>query len=107
MPGGGPGRQRLGLDASGILALGQPDADAAFVKAGGIAQWVWGEDRYVQTHLPEGFHPVTLRLIPSTFNTYGPHHHHQGDRHITSPDQYIGKKNFADAPDAPEYTLIP
>ncbi len=95
------------VDANGILKLGQPDADAAFVKAGDIAQWVWGKDWCVKTNLPEGFHPVYLRLIPSTFNTYGPHHYYQGDRHLTSPAQYTGEKNFADAADAPEFTHVP
>ena len=95
------------VNADGMLKLGQPDADAAFVKAGDIAQWVWGEDWRVKTNLPEGFHPVTLRLIPSTFNTYGPHHYYQGDRHLTSPAQYTGEKNFADAADAPDFTHVP
>ena len=95
------------VDAKGILKLGQPDADAAFVKAGDTAQWVWGENWCVETYLPEGFHPVTLRLIPSTFNTYGPHHYYQGDWHLTSPAQYMGEKNFADAGDAPTFTHVP
>ena len=96
------------VDAQGMLHLGQVEADAArLLLPDQTALWVFGDDWQVQTALPEGFHPVTLELYPSTFNTYGPHHHHQGDRHLTSPDQYTGKKNFADAPDAPEYTLIP
>ncbi len=95
------------VDAEGMLRLGHPDADAAFVRAGDTAQWVWGGEWRVKTQLPEGFYPVTLRLMPSTFNTYGPHHYYQGDRHLTSPAQYTGEKNFADAADAPEYTHVP
>ena len=48
-----------------------------------------------------GLHAVRIRLIPSTFNTFGPHHHRDGDRHLTSPMQYSGEKGFADTPDAP------
>lgn len=48
----------------------------------------------------------SVELYPSTYNTYGPHHHIDGDRHLTSPDQYSGKKNFADFPDSPENTLV-
>ncbi len=29
-----------------------------------------------------------------------------GDRHIVSPAQYSGRKNFADAPDSPENTFV-
>ena len=58
------------------------------------------------TGLPEGIYDVELELIPSTFNTYGPHHHRDGDRPLISPDQYSGIKNFADHPEAPSCTLI-
>ncbi len=95
------------VDADGLLKLGQPDADAACVRAGETVQWIWGGDWCTNTCLPEGFHPVVLRLVPSTFNTYGPHHYYQGDRHLTSPAQYTGEKNFADAADAPEHTHVP
>ena len=37
---------------------------------------------------------------------YGPHHHIDGDRHLISPAQYSGHKNFADFPDSPECTLV-
>lgn len=94
-------------DGQGQLQLGHPDADAALVQTGSTVQWVWGEDWRVKTDLPEDFHQVRLRLIPSTFNTYGPHHYYQGDRHLTSPAQYTGEKNFADAADAPDFTHVP
>lgn len=49
---------------------------------------------------------VEIELYPSTYNALGPHHHIDGDRHLTSPAQYSGKKNFADFPDSPENTLV-
>ena len=61
----------------------------------------------MKTDLPEGFHRIRLRLIPNAFNTYGLHDYYQGDRHLTSPAQYTGKKNFADAADAPDFTHVP
>lgn len=96
------------VDHQGIMRLGHVEADAAAVQiAGKDFGWLWGPSWQLQTALPEGFYPVTMTLIPSTFNTFGPHHYYQGDRHLTSPAQYAGEKNFADASDAPEYTLIP
>ena len=49
---------------------------------------------------------LSVELYPSTYNTYGPHHHIDGDRHLTSPEQYSGRKNFADFSDSPENTLV-
>lgn len=95
------------VDAQGIMHLGQAEADAARVLIQGTEEgWIWGDHWSLQTGRKEGFYSVTLHLLPSTFNTYGPHHHYQGDRHLTSPAQYRGEKNFADAEDAPEYTLV-
>ncbi len=56
--------------------------------------------------LPWGNHALEISLIPSTYNFFGPHHHIDGDRHVVSPDQFAGKKNFADRPDAPTNTRI-
>lgn len=96
------------VDEQGVMRLGHVEADAARVLAQGVESgWVWGDAWSLPTALPEGFHPVTLHLLPSTYNTYGPHHYYQGDRHLTSPAQYMGEKNFADDPDAPAYTLAP
>lgn len=55
--------------------------------------------------LSEGVHQLVLNIVPSTYNSYGPHRYYEGDRHLTSPNQYSGVKNFADRPDAPEATL--
>lgn len=53
-----------------------------------------------------GVRKVEAQLYPSTYNSYGPHHHRDGDRHLISPMQYEGQKNFADFADSPEDTLI-
>ncbi|MCY9660931.1 hypothetical protein P5G65_00050 [Paenibacillus chondroitinus] len=70
--------------------------------------WCWGPQWAVS--LPEelaaGSHELEVALYPSTFNTYGPHRHYEGDRYLTSPDQYAGIKNFADHPNAPEQTRV-
>ncbi len=96
------------VDAEGVLRLGQVEADAAAVEVNGVDfGWVWDTACQIRTGLPEGFYPVKLKLVPSTFNTYGPHHYYQGDRHLTSPAQYTGEKNFADEMDAPAFTLVP
>ncbi|MCC8046524.1 MAG: hypothetical protein LIP12_13680 [Clostridiales bacterium] len=82
-------------------------ADAARVRVDGTeAGYIWGPDWHL-TDVAQGMHTIELDLFPSTFNTYGPHHHYQGDRALTSPLQYSGEKAFADDDDAPEYTLIP
>lgn len=54
--------------------------------------------------IQKGAYELEVLLYPSTFNVYGPHRHIDGDRYLTSPDQYKGVKNFADRPDAPEQT---
>lgn len=70
--------------------------------------WCWGPDWTVRlpSPLPVGSHNITIHLMPSTFNRYGPHHHFEGDRPIVSPDQYRYVKNFADHPDAPGNTRV-
>jgi hypothetical protein len=54
--------------------------------------------------LAAGRHQVAVRLIPSNFNRYGPHHHIDGDPSVVSPAQYEYARNFADRPDAPAVT---
>lgn len=54
--------------------------------------------------LAKGRQRLAIELIPSTFNFFGPHHHIDGDRHVTSPDHFAGRKTFTDRPDAPEST---
>ncbi|CAH1225751.1 hypothetical protein PAECIP111891_05859 [Paenibacillus allorhizoplanae] len=104
-------RKTVFLDASerGDIQLTDLWADAAFVKLGGQELgWCWGPDWSVPLpqSLLEGSYELEVLLYPSTFNMYGPHHHLDGDRYLTSPDQYKGIKNFADRPDAPEQTRV-
>ena len=67
---------------------------------------IWGP-AWVITGLTEGIHRITAQLVPSTFNSYGPHHHMEGDRHVISPAQYEGVKNFADSEEPPVCTKVP
>lgn len=91
------------------LQLTQVYADAAQISINGQELgWCWGPDWEVL--LPEGLkagsYELGVLLYPSTFNVYGPHRHQDGDRHLISPDQFVGRKNFADYADAPAYTLV-
>lgn len=65
-----------------------------------------GEGLNLPKDLAAGSYVLAVALYPSTFNVYGPHHHYEGDRYLTSPDQYAGIKNFADHPGAPEQTRV-
>lgn len=49
---------------------------------------------------------VRLRLTPSSFNRYGPHHHYVGDPVVVSPAQMQGERNYADLDDAPGRTHV-
>ncbi len=71
--------------------------------------WAWGPDwrLHLDAPLAPGLHQLRLKLIPSTFNHYGPHHYYNGDWPVVSPGQILGEKNFADAPDAPAHTHVP
>lgn len=92
------------------LRLDGPVGDAirAWVD-GEPAGWAWGPDWVLSpaTPLAAGPHRLRVELVPSTFNTFGPHHYYNGDWHVVSPGQIVGDKNFADLPDAPSPTLIP
>ncbi|MFO1452419.1 MAG: hypothetical protein U1F61_29910 [Opitutaceae bacterium] len=84
------------------------DADAALVTVDGAEYgWVWGPDWRVDLKLPSGEHQLAVQLIPSSYNHFGPHHSYLGDRTGVSPDQFLGRKNFADPEDAPMNTLVP
>ena len=92
----------LTFDASGLHA----DCIAAALDGEEeYGRYCWGPEWRLEGIAP-GIHTVRIRLIPSTFNTFGPHHHRDGDRHLTSPMQYSGEKGFADTPDAPSFTLV-
>lgn len=95
------------LHPASRLQLTGVHAAAAHVRIGNeVSAWCWGPDWSVDIgSLPKGRHELTVALYPSTYNAYGPHRHVDGDRHLTSPDQYKGVKNFADSVSAPEHTL--
>lgn len=83
--------------------------DALHLSADGRALgWAWGPDWEIvlKKPLPTGTHKLRAELVPSTFNHFGPHHYYNGDWHVVSPDQIVGRKNFADAPDAPDHTHV-
>lgn len=96
------------LDGATQMELVGISADAvrAFVDDEDLG-FAYGPHWLVTMPCPLQFQPHILRLelIPSTYNFYGPHRHIDGDRHVISPDQFLGKKNFADRPGAPEFTL--
>lgn len=100
-------RAILPVSENGKLELSSIMADCAFVEIDGDKYgYIWGSDWMLEGMTP-GFHTVDVTLYPSTYNAYGPHHHMEGDRHVISPEQYAGKKNFADFEDAPDNTFIP
>lgn len=91
------------------LKLSDFAAAAARVRIGdGEPVWIFSEEEHIR--LPEEEKGkeclIWAELYPSTYNAYGPHHHRDGDRHLISPAQYSGRKNFADFADSPEQTLV-
>lgn len=64
--------------------------------------WIYGDNDKVK--IKAGDTKIKLEVYQSAFNLYGPHHHTEGDRHLVSPMQYTGEKNFADTPSLPDYT---
>ncbi|MDR6878509.1 hypothetical protein J2X61_000250 [Bacillus sp. 3255] len=96
-------------DSAAAIRLTDVQGDAAYVRlTGEELGWCWGPHWTVA--LPQavtaGTWELEVSLYPSTFNSYGPHRHYEGDRYLTSPDQYRGVRNFADRPDAPEHTSV-
>jgi len=82
-------------------------ADAARVTLDGTDRgWIWSPDWSVPLpcDLTESEHRLSLELVPGTYNRFGPHQHIDGDRHVVTPDQFAGRKNFADKAEAPEST---
>ena len=90
-----------------LLRLDDMKADAGRVTLDGRdLGWIWGSCSEIAAPVKPGTHTLRLKLIPSTFNYFGPHHYFAGDRHVVSPDQFAGRKNFADPGDAPANTLV-
>ena len=78
-------------------------ADCARVFIDGVdCGWCWGADWSVELSggISAGRQTLEVRLVPSTFNHFGPHHHVDGDPPVVSPVQFQYVKNFADRPDA-------
>lgn len=85
-------------------------ADALRVSVDGqTLGWAWGPEWSLPlpSDLAAGVHVLRVELIPSTFNTFGPHRYLYGDWPVVSPDQLAGHKNFADPLDAPAHTHGP
>ena len=68
--------------------------------------WCWGPDWQILVNKPliTGRHHIEAKLVPSTFNFFGPHHHIDGDCHVVTPYHFLYQKNFADRADAPQST---
>jgi hypothetical protein len=84
-------------------------ADAARLQLGaGNAVWRWSPEGWEIPVEGQAGQAVELRvrLVPSSFNRYGPHHHYLGDPPVVSPAQMRGERNYADADDAPSRTHV-
>lgn len=89
------------------LKLGSLSADAARVMVDGVELgWVWGPEWEIEGELAPGVHALSITLIPSTYNYFGPHHYQHGDWHVVSPDQFSGRRNFADPAGSLANTLV-
>lgn len=91
------------------MQLSGYDGAAVKIRIGdGNPVWVFHADEFVKLPMDreDKEYLIHMELYPSTYNMYGPHHHMDGDRHLVSPNQYIGKKNFADDKDSPENTSV-
>lgn len=96
--------------ATAVLAFTGTYGDALEVTIDdGAPVWVWGPDWSLALPAPlaAGPHRLRVRLVPSTYNHFGPHHYYNGDWYVLSPDQVVGRRGFADAPGAPEFTHVP
>jgi hypothetical protein len=96
-------------EAISVLRFNGVEADAVHLNVDG-KNFGWsgrphGEIKFAN-QLSAGKHRLKIRLVPNSFNGFGPHHYYLGDGQVISPDQFRGVKNFADAPDAPLKTHI-
>jgi hypothetical protein len=92
-----------------IIQFADIAADAARIELDGAdCGFVWGPDwrLHLRTPIGAGKHTLAITLYPSAYNTFGPHHHLDGDIHAVSPVQFEGTKNFADRPEAPLKTHV-
>ncbi|MGW9114090.1 hypothetical protein [Microbacterium sp. NPDC055683] len=94
-----PGTRALVLDGC--------RADAVFARIGDApGRWLWGEGPWTLPVDHAGDVHVRLRVVPSSFNRYGPHHHYASDPTTVSPAQMRGDRNYADRDDAPLHTHV-
>lgn len=98
-----PGRNRT-------LQLCEVRASCAHVVLGRANRgWCWAPEWRVPVPdaVPAGPTCLEVRLVPSAFSFFGPHHHMDGDRPLVSPAQFVYRRNFADDPRAPASTFVP
>ncbi len=96
------------LPESTLLLTGIDGAAATISIDGKMAGYAYGSDWSLPVSaMAAGMHKVSVQLINSGFNVYGPHHYYLGDFKLTSPLHIKGVKHFGDLPDAPENTHIP
>jgi hypothetical protein len=89
------------------IELCEIQADAArVILDGNDLGWTWGPHWKIGRQIKPGRHTLKLELIPSGYNYFGPHHYFAGDHRVISPDQFTGRKNFADPDGAPDNTLV-
>jgi hypothetical protein len=97
------------LREAASLRLDGVEADAVRLTVDGRdCGWTWrtnGEFRFA-AKLSAGAHRIRIELVPNTYNTFGPHHYYGGDWFVISPDQFTGRRNFADPHDAPPMTHV-
>lgn len=97
--------RRVMVGRDGRICFPEISADCVSISIDGEEKgFIWGPE-WALYHVMPGEHLVQVSLYPSTFNSYGPHYHVDGDRHLTSPLQYSGEKGFADFADAQQFTL--
>ncbi len=95
--------------ATDTLAFPDTIGDALEIQIDDRApEWLWAPDWSLKlpTPLTAGTHHLRVKLVPSTYNHFGPHHYYNGDWPVVSPGQVLGQKNFADLSDAPAFTHV-
>lgn len=92
------------------MALAGGTADAVELSLdNGKHEWNWPVNAgyRFESPFPRGRHHIGLSMVPNGYNFYGPHHYFGGDWFVISPNQFQGKKNFADPTNSPDMTHVP
>lgn len=97
----------LGGDICGDIRIDCSHIAAAHVYIDGVdCGWIYeGNDTVNIPVSGKNTARLVCKIYQTAYNLYGPIHHLEGDRHLTSPAQYEGEKNFADTPSLPKFTL--